>query len=79
VALDPAGIATLVAATEGFSGAELEQAVASAEYAALAEGKPVEVSHVLAEVQATRPLSVVMAERVTALRAWASTRTVPAD
>jgi hypothetical protein len=79
VALDPAGIATLVAATEGFSGAELEQAVASAEYAALAEGRPVEVSHVLAEVHATRPLSVVMAERVTALRAWASTRTVPAD
>lgn len=76
--LDPAGLARLAAATEGFSGAELEQAVASAEYAALAEGKPVGVDHVLAEVHATRPLSVVMAEQVAALRLWASTRTVPA-
>jgi len=33
---------------------------------------------VLRELRATRPLAVVMAERVTALRAWAATRTVPA-
>ena len=32
--------------------------------------------HVLAELRATRPLSVVMAERVAALRAWAADRTV---
>ncbi len=79
VALDPAELATIAAVTEGFSGAELEQAVISATYAAHADGGPVGVDHVLAEVQATRPLSVVMAERVGALRQWASTRTVPAD
>lgn len=78
VKLDPSALAGLAAATAGFSGAEIEQAVASAEYAALAEGRPVEFGHVLAEVRATRPLSVVMAEQVAALRSWASSRTVPA-
>jgi hypothetical protein len=33
---------------------------------------------VLVELRNTRPLSVLMAEQVQALRAWASTRTVPA-
>ena len=79
VPLDPAEVTMLAAATEGFSGAELEQAVASAEYAALADGQPVGAGHVLAEITSTRPLSIVMAERVAALREWARTRTVPAD
>ena len=35
--------------------------------------------HVLLEMQHTRPLSVLMAEQVNALREWASTRTVAAD
>ena len=78
VVLEPAGLETLAAATAGFSGAELEQAVVSAEYAAHAQGRTVEVGHILAEVRATRPLSIVMAERVGALREWALTRTVPA-
>jgi hypothetical protein len=32
-----------------------------------------------AEIRATRPLATVMSERIAALRAWASERTVPAD
>jgi len=32
-----------------------------------------------AEIAATRPLAVVMAESVAALRDWAKERTVPAD
>jgi predicted AAA+ superfamily ATPase len=79
VTLEPTELMTLAGATEGFSGAELEQAVASAEYAALAAGQVVGAAHVLAECRATRPLSVVMAEQVTALRQWATPRTVPAD
>ncbi len=78
IALDPGALEGLAAATEGFSGAELEQAIASAEYAAHAQGLAVGAEHILDEVHATRPLSVVMAERVTALRLWASERTVPA-
>ena len=69
----------LAIATEGFSGAEIEQVVVSAAYAAHADGSPVTAQHQLREVSATRPLSVVMAEQVEALRQWARSRTVPAD
>jgi SpoVK/Ycf46/Vps4 family AAA+-type ATPase len=79
VVLQPSDLVAIADATEGFSGAELEQAIASAQYAAFAEGGAVGVAHVLAEVGRTRPLSVVMAERVAALRSWADTRTVPAQ
>jgi hypothetical protein len=34
---------------------------------------------ILHELRETQPLSVVMAEQVSALRAWARERTVPAD
>jgi AAA+ superfamily predicted ATPase len=64
---------------DGFSGAEIEQAVIAALYRAHAEGKPVAQAHVLAELAATRPLSVVMAEKVQSLREWASARCVLAD
>lgn len=69
----------LADAADGFSGAEIEQAVVSALYAAHADGTPVDDARVLAEIQATRPLSVLMAEQVNALREWARSRTVPAD
>jgi hypothetical protein len=69
----------LAAASEGFSGAEIEQAIVSALYTAHAQDAPLETAHVLDELHRTRPLSVFMAERVAGLRAWASERTVPAD
>lgn len=68
-----------VAASEGFSGAELEQAVVAARYSAQADGVSLGAAHLLAEIRQTRPLSVVMGERIAALRAWAQARTVPAD
>ncbi|SFK05498.1 AAA+-type ATPase, SpoVK/Ycf46/Vps4 family [Cellulomonas sp. KH9] len=78
LALDDVAAAPLVAASAGFSGAEVEQAVVSATYAAHARGTALDAATVLEELRATRPLSVVMGERVAALRAWAATRTVPA-
>ena len=69
----------LATACEGFSGAEIEQSVVSALYAAHAGNAAVSASHVLNEVRSTRPLSVVMAERIAELRAWAAERTVAAD
>jgi SpoVK/Ycf46/Vps4 family AAA+-type ATPase len=80
-AIDPRGLdlAALAAVSEGFSGAEIEQAVVSALYTAHAQRTPLRTEHVLHEVRHTRPLSVVMAERVQALRAWAAGRAVPAD
>ncbi len=72
-------VVKLAAASEGFSGAEIEQAIVSALYEAHAAQQPLSTEHVLAEMQRTRPLSVVMAEKTAALRAWAAERTVPAD
>ena len=69
----------LAEAMEGFSGAEIEQAVVSGLYAAHALGQTLTTQHLLHEVEQTKPLSVVMAERVAALRAWADGRTVPVD
>ena len=64
---------------EGFSGAEIEQAVVAALYEAHAEKKPVDNEALEREFQRTRPLSVIMAERIAELREWARERTVPAD
>ena len=49
-------------------------------YAAAAAGQrqPTQ-AQLLAEIAGTRPLSVLMAEKVAALRAWAGSRAVPAD
>ena len=66
-------------ACEGFSGAEIEQAVVAGMYAAFAEKREVGTEDVLAELARTRPLSVVAAEKVAALRAWARERCVLAD
>ena len=70
----------LARASEGFSGAEIEQVVVASLYAAAAGGQrqPSE-AQLLAEIAGTRPLSVLMAEKVAALRAWASSRAVAAD
>jgi len=69
----------LTAATKGFSGAEIEQAIVSSLYAAHAQNEPLATNHILTEVEQTRPLSVVMAERIGAMREWAAGRTVPCD
>ena len=69
----------LATVTEGFSGAEIEQGIVAALYAAHAMQQKPELAHLLGEFRKTRPLSVLMAERVTALRVWAQNRTVPAD
>jgi SpoVK/Ycf46/Vps4 family AAA+-type ATPase len=69
----------LVAASEGFSGAEIEQGIVAALYAAHADGVPLQQRHLVSELKATRPLSVLMAEPVQQLREWAKTRTVSAD
>ena len=65
--------------TEGFSGAEIEQAVVAASYLAHEDDAPLDTSHIRTEIRQTRPLSQVMAERIASLRAWAQERTVPAN
>jgi hypothetical protein len=72
-------IETLAEAMEGFSGAEIEQAVVAAFYAAHAQKEDLRTRHILHEVEQTRPLSVVMREQIQSLRSWADGRTVPCD
>jgi hypothetical protein len=79
IRLTPQEALSLARHCEGFSGAELEQAVVAALYSAHANGQAVSAAALAQELAATRPLSVVMAERIAALRAWARERTVPAD
>lgn len=69
----------LADASEGFSGAEIEQAIVSACYLARERRAALDGAHLLEELTRTRPLSVVMAEQITGLRAWAEGRTVSAD
>jgi len=79
--LDPEDfdLPSLVKATEGFSGSEIEQAIVSAMYTAHAQRRQTSQTDVLGEIRQTRPLSVVMAEKVAELRQWAAARTVPCD
>ncbi len=69
----------LVELTKGFSGAEIEQGIVAALYAAHALGHEPHAAHLAAEFKKSRPLSIMMAERVEALREWAKSRTVAAE
>lgn len=79
IALDASSLGTLARECEGFSGAEIEQAIVAALYSAHAKHAAPDAQLLGAEIAATRPLAVVMAESVAALRDWAKDRTVPAD
>jgi SpoVK/Ycf46/Vps4 family AAA+-type ATPase len=69
----------LAAASEGFSGAEIEQAIVSGLYTAFAQKQQLSTDILLGEIHGTQPLSVTRAEDVQAIREWAKTRAVPAD
>jgi len=70
--------AALAAATEGFSGAEIEQSITNALYAAFAETREVTTGDVAREIGATRPLSVVRPDMIAAIRAWGAKHARPA-
>ena len=69
----------LAGASEGFSGAEIEQAIVAALYEARAGGYALDTPGLLVSLRSTRPLSVTRAESIAALRRWAAGRCVPAD
>lgn len=64
--------------SDGFSGAEIEQALISAMYEAFAQGREFTQLDIIAAVKATLPLSRTMSEQVAALRDWARQRARPA-
>lgn len=69
----------LAKASEGFSGSEIEQSIISVLYANFSKDKAVETDDLLNEIRITKPLSVVMSEKIAYLRHWASERTVPVE
>ncbi|TMV51514.1 AAA family ATPase [Paenibacillus mesophilus] len=71
-------IRTMADRTEGFSGAELEQAVLSGFFEAFAHRRPVYLYDFMAAIRATVPLSVTQSEQIAALREWAAVRAIPA-
>ncbi len=84
--LDPSAfdLNALAEAADGFTGAEVEEAIVSARYLAASrvdagtgEGTVTDAD-VLAAVSRTYPMSVLRADRIDALREWARHRTVPA-
>ncbi len=65
--------------TTGFSGSEIEEVVVSALYTAFSADSLLTTDAISAEIAATRPLSVTMAEKITAMRQWAKGRAVRAN
>ncbi|MCM1984714.1 stress-responsive protein Ycf46 [Lyngbya confervoides] len=63
---------------EGFSGAEIEQAIIAAMYEAFAQNREFTQLDIIAASRATLPLSKTMTEQVAALRDWARQRARPA-
>lgn len=69
----------LTLASDGFSGAEIEQAVISSLHDAFAHRAELTTDHILKTLKESPPLSVTMAERISELREWSRGRCVPAD
>ena len=79
MAIDDGLLEGLAAATEGFSGAEIEQAVVSACFDAFDARRELMPDDVHRAIRNTIPLSVTQAEQVLALRQWADVRAVAAS
>jgi SpoVK/Ycf46/Vps4 family AAA+-type ATPase len=69
----------LAKVSEGFSGAEIEQALIAAMYEAFAQDREFTQLDIIAAIKSTLPLSRTMTEQVTALRDWARQRARPAS
>lgn len=70
--------AQLAKVSDGFSGAEIEQALIAAMYDAFAQDREFTQLDIIAAIKSTMPLSKTMTEQVTALRDWARQRARPA-
>jgi ATP-dependent 26S proteasome regulatory subunit len=79
--IDTTGIdvVLLAGSTRGFSGSEIEQAVLSAAFEALADRRAVIQQDLMAAISRTVPISVTMAEQIKKIEAWAFKRAVPAS
>jgi ATP-dependent 26S proteasome regulatory subunit len=67
-------LASLVKASIGFSGAELEEAVKDALFRAFDAGREIEAQDIQQALEATYPLSKTMRENIEGMRKWAKYR-----
>ena len=65
---------SLAMASDGLSGAEIEQAIIAALYDAFDQNRPLTMDDLLTVLQETIPLSTMMEEEIAGLRAWAKQR-----
>lgn len=75
---DDFDLVQLADATDGFTGAEIEQAIVSARYLCETQTQPLCTASVLTAINRTYPMSVLRSEYIENLRDWAENRTVPA-
>ncbi|ABA87940.1 ATPase, AAA family [Syntrophotalea carbinolica DSM 2380] len=78
-ALEGISLSMLAHSAKGFSGAEIEQAVASASFEAMALERPMQQQDIMEAIARTVPLSITMAEQIKKIEAWAFKRAVPAS
>jgi SpoVK/Ycf46/Vps4 family AAA+-type ATPase len=69
----------LAKATNGWNGAEIEQAVVSAVVDAYAESRQLNEDDLYKMISATVPLSVTMEEQIKQIRSWAHERALNAS
>lgn len=65
--------------SQDFSGAEIEQSIIAAMFAAFSEDREVQTGDIVKALQATVCLATTMKEKIGYLRDWAKTRAVGAD
>ncbi|MGC4786819.1 AAA family ATPase [Micromonospora sp. DT178] len=75
---DDALLGELAGLSEGYSGAEIEQAVVGGLFDAFAERRPLRRDDLVRALVSMVPLSVTQAERIDAVRSWADARAVAA-
>jgi SpoVK/Ycf46/Vps4 family AAA+-type ATPase len=72
-------VSRLAQASDGFSGAEIEQVIVAGLYTAFSQKGQLTTDVILSEIRSTQPLSVTREEEITSIRNWAKSRAVPAD
>ena len=78
---EPAGfdLEALGGATEGYTGAEIEQAVIAGMHEAFSRGQKMTTADLARVISQSPPLAATMKERVEALRAWSRGRCATVD
>jgi len=60
--------------TSGYTGSEIEQVVLSGMFRAFSKGKDIDTETLLEAARETAPISVTMADQITAMREWGKAR-----